>query len=257
MIDKLANSSSLVVAGHRGYKSTFPENTLLAFREALALGVGMLEFDLRLTQDGVVVVIHDETVDRTTNGTGPVDSLTLAEIQRLDAGGWFAEKFEGMGVPSLDELCKMLQHYPDLLLNVEIKPSVHAIEVADRSIAMLKTYGYLDRCVFTSFDAAILAYLHDEHGLKTQGFEAKAMSNFEQGEQGTYAKMWAIAFPMNELTAEKVQKAKDRGLLAWCYCPDTEEQVSYALKCGVTLMTCNDPVPALAAVQLRTAQASE
>ncbi|MFC5649749.1 glycerophosphodiester phosphodiesterase family protein [Paenibacillus solisilvae] len=249
MIDLLADSSSLIVAGHRGFKAVYPENTLLAFEKALDLGVDMLEFDLRLTKDNAVVVIHDETVNRTTDGEGPVSGFTLAELKQLDAGSWLGAEFEGLRIPTLEELCEFLGEYPGLLLNVEIKPSKHAKQVADLAIETLKTCGYLARCVFTSFDASILAYLHDEYQVRTQGFEREAMSNFEPGEQGTYSKMWAIAFPMNALTADKVQAARNRGLLAWCYCPDTSEQVSYALECGVTLLTCNDPRPAIEAFE--------
>ncbi len=251
VINRLTNTSSFIVAGHRGFKTCYPENTLLAFREALDLGVAMLEFDLRMSKDNVVVVLHDETVDRTTNGSGPVNSFTLAELKQLDAGGWLGKEFQGLQIPTLEELCEMLKDYPELLLNVEIKPSQQAREVADQAIALLKTYDYLSRCVFTCFDAAILAYLHDEFQLRTQGFEGEMMSNFEAGEQGTYSKMWAIAFPMSKLTKEKVQTYQAQGLLAWCYCPDTEEQVAYALECGTTLLTSNDPRPALNLLQHR------
>ncbi|MGG1519620.1 glycerophosphodiester phosphodiesterase family protein [Paenibacillus oryzisoli] len=247
MIQKLEQSQSLVIAGHRGFKSAYPENTLLSFKEALALGVGMLEFDLRLTKDGVVVVLHDETVDRTTNGTGPVGEYTLDELQNLDAGGWFDKAYAGLQVPTLDELCELLSDYPELLLNVEIKPSRTAREVTDQAIMTLEKFGHLSRCVFTSFDAAVLDYLYDAYGAKTQGFEAGAMSNFDHSENGTYSKMWAIAFPMKALTAEKVRAAQQKGLLAWGYCPDTAEEVAYAKSCGVTLVTCNDPRPALEA----------
>ena len=74
---------------HRGASGTFPENTLSAFRAAIDAGADMCELDVQLTRDGAVVVIHDETVDRTTDGTGEVAALTLEEIQRLDAGAKF------------------------------------------------------------------------------------------------------------------------------------------------------------------------
>lgn len=256
MFHNLNDASSFIVAGHRGFKTCYPENTLLAFREALKLGVAMLEFDLRMSKDDVVIVLHDETVDRTTNGTGPVNSFTLTELKQLDAGGWFGKEFQGIQIPTLEELCEMLKEYPDLLLNVEIKPSEQSREVADQAIAMLKAYDFLPRCTFTCFDAAILGYLHDEYQLKTQGFEEEALSNFETGEQGTYSKMWAIALPMRSLTKEKVQVYQAQGLHVWCYCPDTEEQVAYALACGSTLLTSNDPRPALNLQQQLTLLAS-
>lgn len=245
MIDRLARHKGIVVAGHRGYKSDYPENTLLAFQEAIRLGVEMLEFDLRMSKDGIVVVIHDETVDRTTNGSGAVSGMTLAELKALDAGGWFDAAYEGLKIPTFEELCDYLADYPDVLLNVEIKRHELAKETADAAISILESHGFLDRCVFTCFDGGIIAYLYDTHGVKTQGFPAESMSGFAWGEGGTYDKMWAVGIEMSQLTPALVQQFQSKGLLAWCYCPDNERQVRYAMECGVTLMTCNDPFPAL------------
>lgn len=246
MIERLQESTCMMVAAHRGYKSAYPENTLLAFRKALELGVDMLEFDLRLSQDHEVVVIHDATVQRTTNRVGAVRDFTLEELKSLDAGGWFAHEFEGLKIPTLAELCDLLKEYPEVLCNVEIKPSPDAKEAADRAVAILSRYGYLPRCVFTCFDAEVLTYIHDTYGLKTQGFLGEKMSHFVPGEAGTYTKMWAIGMEMSLLTPELVARFQDQGLLVWSYCPDEEEGVRYSLECGVTGMTCNDPLPALA-----------
>ncbi|SHE12865.1 Glycerophosphoryl diester phosphodiesterase [Chlamydia abortus] len=245
MIEILENHNSVVVSGHRGYKSAYPENTLLAFEQAIRLGVDMLEFDLRLTRDQEIVVIHDETVDRTTNGTGRVSDFSLAELKELDAGSWFGDEFEGLKIPTLQELCELLQAYPQTLLNVEIKRGPNAKEAADRAIAMLEKYGYLPRCVFTCFDADVIAHIYDTYQLRTQGFPEQLMSNFRPGPGGTFSKMWAVGISMELLSPKTVEEFQAMGLLAWCYCPDNDKQVYYALGCGATLMTCNDPLPAL------------
>ncbi|WP_254634523.1 glycerophosphodiester phosphodiesterase family protein [Paenibacillus sp. GbtcB18] len=238
-------TSRLLIAAHRGWKSAYPENTLLAFKEALRPGVDMLEFDLRLSKDRTVVVIHDETVDRTTNGSGRVGDLTLEELKRLDAGGWFGKEYEGLKIPTLEELCVLLADYPDVLLNVEIKPSPDGIEAADAAVAILREYGYLPRCFFTSFDAAIVTHLYDTYGLRTQGFPGEQMSNYVEGPEGTMSKMWAVGISMKLLTPQLVRELQDAGLKAWCYCPDTARQVYYALGCGAELLTVNDLLPAL------------
>lgn len=245
MIERLQTNDSLVVAGHRGYKSAYPENTLLAFQQALELGVDMLEFDLRFSKDKVVMVIHDETVDRTTNGSGRVSDHSFEELKRLDAGGWFGPVFEGLKIPTLEELCRLLEAFPDILLNVEVKPSPDAKEVTDASVRILQEHGLLARCVFTCFDAEVLAYMHDAHHLKTQGFPGELMSNYVPGADGTISKMWAVGISMKLLTPQLVREVRESGLLAWCYCPDTDEGVAYALECGSTLMTVNNPLPAL------------
>ena len=95
MLKRLENRAEVIVAGHRGMKAFYPENTLLSFQKALDLKVDMLEIDLNLTRDKQVVVIHDNTLDRTTDGAGFVHDFTLDEIKKLDAGKWFAAEFAG------------------------------------------------------------------------------------------------------------------------------------------------------------------
>ncbi|MCR2822953.1 glycerophosphodiester phosphodiesterase family protein [Lederbergia panacisoli] len=238
MIEQLQTESNLIIAAHRGFSSKYPENTLMAFQKAVDVGVDMIEFDLRLSKDNEVVIIHDRTVDRTTNGSGKVSEFTLKELKELDAG-------LGQKIPSLEEFCELLHPYSELLFNVEIKRGYKAIEVADRAIEILKKFNFLDRCVFTSFDANIVAHLHDKYQLKTQGFPREQMSNYIPGEEGTFSKLWAIGIDMNILNPKIVQDYKKKGKLAWCFCPDDTDQVKYSLDCGVTLMTCNNPLPAL------------
>ncbi|WP_054958495.1 glycerophosphodiester phosphodiesterase family protein [Paenibacillus dakarensis] len=245
MIEQLEGQSTLTIAGHRGWKSAYPENTLLSFYMALELGVQMIEFDLRLSKDKCLMVIHDETVDRTTNGMGRVRDYTLAELKQLDAGGWFSPTFEGLKIPTLDELCELLSSYPDVLLNVEIKSSEDAKEAVDAAVALLGEYGYLSRCVFTCFDAEVLGYIHDRYHMKTQGFPARLMSNYVHGEEGTISKMWAVAFSMKLLFPEDIEPYREAGKLVWCYCPDTEEEVQFSWDCGIKLMTVNDLLPAM------------
>jgi glycerophosphoryl diester phosphodiesterase len=111
---------------HRGGRGLWPENTLVAFENAEKLGVDVLEMDLRVTSDGVIVVIHDRRVDRTTDGTGRVDSMTFADLRKLDAGyrfsegpeGGFPYRGKGIVIPTFDEV---LARFPAGQLNVEMK----------------------------------------------------------------------------------------------------------------------------------------
>jgi len=99
----------VAIIAHRGGSSLAPENTLAAFRRAMELGVDYVEVDVRQTKDGGLVCMHDSTVDRTTNGKGKVEELTLEEIQALDAGSWFSQEYRGERVPTFQEvlsLCK-------------------------------------------------------------------------------------------------------------------------------------------------------
>jgi hypothetical protein len=107
------------LCAHRGCMDTHPENTLPAFREAIRLGAQMIEFDIQLTRDSILVLMHDETVDRTTNGHGRVGDLTFAEIRKLDAGGKKARDFVGTAIPTFEETLAMMPR--NVWLNCHLK----------------------------------------------------------------------------------------------------------------------------------------
>jgi glycerophosphoryl diester phosphodiesterase len=126
------------VIGHRGAAGAAPENTLAGIRKAKELGASWIEFDVKLTSDGHAILFHDDRLERTTDGRGPVAATTLAAIRRLDAGSWFGPAFRGEPVPTFDEaltLCAEL----GLGINVEIKPCRHReAETAVAAIASLR-----------------------------------------------------------------------------------------------------------------------
>jgi glycerophosphoryl diester phosphodiesterase len=109
------------IIGHRGAKATAPENTLVSIRRAHEEGASWVEFDVKLTADGHPVLMHDETLDRTTNGRGPVRDHTLADIRRFDAGAWFGAAFRGERVPTLAEALDLMARL-GMGFNLEVKP---------------------------------------------------------------------------------------------------------------------------------------
>lgn len=135
-----------VLIAHRGLEDTHPENTLPAFQAAMELGMGV-EFDLAMTSDSKIIVIHDDTVDRTTNGTGRVAQLSLSEIKELDAGSWKGEQFAGAKVPTFDEALEVIaatgDASPAITLDVKtLQPGIIA-EICDA----LNNHGLMDRTV--------------------------------------------------------------------------------------------------------------
>ncbi|HVM81833.1 MAG TPA: glycerophosphodiester phosphodiesterase [Stellaceae bacterium] len=126
------------VIGHRGAAGLAPENTPAAFRKAAALGVTWVEFDVHLSADGVPVIIHDDTVERTTDGKGKVAALSLVELKRLDAGASFGAGFRGERIPTLAEMLDLLREL-GLGAVVEIKPSPGAeIATAEATVRLLQ-----------------------------------------------------------------------------------------------------------------------
>ena len=143
------------LCGHRGHNVSAPENTFAAFRAAHALGASSLEIDTILTADDEIVVIHDLLVDRTTDGSGAVKDMTLAEIRALDAGGWFDPQFAGELIPTLGETVT-LAHELDLVLEVEIKEKVHLDRYMRALQRVLADPRDLGRVMMISFDHANL-----------------------------------------------------------------------------------------------------
>lgn len=147
----------MLVIAHRGASGHAPENTMAAFRRAVALGATFIETDLQLSRDARLVAIHDDTVDRTTNGKGAVHSLTLAELRRLDAGSWFGSEFAGERIPTLDEILAFSKKN-DVVFYLELKPAgswggEHAL------IGALRESGEIARVVVISLDPGVIGAL--------------------------------------------------------------------------------------------------
>ena len=130
---------------HRGFSAAAPENTLAAFRKAIELKPDFMECDVHRTKDGHLVVIHDPTVDRTTNGKGAVADMTLAEIRELDAGSWFSPEYAGERIPTLEEALDLARGKVKLI--VEIKDEGDE----DQVVAAVQSYGMSEEVLLTSF----------------------------------------------------------------------------------------------------------
>ena len=137
---------------HRGFCSKYPENTLLAFEKAIAEGVDGIENDVQLTKDGEIIIMHDESVDRTTDGKGWVKDLTLAEIKVLDAGGKFDSQYAGLRVPTLREYLELVKDQP-IITNIEMKTGVFEYrEMEQKLVDMLREYKVEEKVLITSFN---------------------------------------------------------------------------------------------------------
>jgi glycerophosphoryl diester phosphodiesterase len=144
----------LLTIAHRGASGYAPENTLAAYRRAVAQGVTFIETDLHLTRDAHFVALHDETVNRTTNGQGPIQQMTLLEARRLDAGSWFGSEFIGERLPTLPEILDFAKKH-DVVFYLELKS--HGFWGGDHAlISALRDSGEIPRVIVIAFDASIL-----------------------------------------------------------------------------------------------------
>ncbi len=148
-----------VVIAHRGCSATHPENTLAAFKAAIAAGAHMIELDVNLSADHRLVVIHDRTVDRTTNGRGAVRALTMAQLARLDAGSWFDARFQTERIPTLAQVLEIVSGR--LMVNIEIKPEAveghgSADSVERQVLDLVHAMAMDDAILISSFEWRVL-----------------------------------------------------------------------------------------------------
>ncbi|MFC4076583.1 glycerophosphodiester phosphodiesterase [Salinithrix halophila] len=151
----------ITVYAHRGFSAVAPENTMVAFRKAAEAGAHGLELDVHFTRDDQIVVIHDETVKRTTDGKGKVRELTLEEIRRLDAGSWFDGEFRGEKIPLLSEVLELVADR-GLSVNIELKNNKTAYPGLEEAVLeWIGRFGLVDRTVISSFNHYSLRKIRD------------------------------------------------------------------------------------------------
>lgn len=232
----------IIVEGHRGYRAKYPENTLASYRAAMELGVDAIEFDIWLTKDCVPVILHDGSTERITGVKAHVNDLTLKEVKQLDAGSYKGAEFAGEQIPTLQEtLALMRSTRPnDLRLGVEIKDFRE--ETVDKTVALLKEYGYFDTCWFYAFNARIIKYIKMVYGGRTMGYPDFQMGEFEADSYSYYDE---LGLNMKLVRSELFPFYAQKGFPLHCYCADTEEDVRLCIEKGASLITANDPVPLL------------
>jgi glycerophosphoryl diester phosphodiesterase len=142
----------MIILAHRGACWYAPENTMAAFDKAVEVGASDMEFDVHLSKDGVPVVIHDDTVDTTTDGSGLVAQMTLAQLEALDAGTWYSPRFAGQRIPTLAEV---LERYAGKIgMFVEVK--ANRPELAHEVVGLLKKYRQESRSAVISFHRPVV-----------------------------------------------------------------------------------------------------
>jgi len=225
-----------LVVAHRGHRAAYPEQTLPAFRAAIELGCRAIEADLQLSRDGRLVMMHDLTVDRTTDGKGAVADATLDELRMLDAGGWFDPRFAGTRIPTVEELLD-LAIPSGVTLCLEVKGTVEAAPgIAVALVDLLRDRGLIDRVFMSSFDQAALAaarrvvpsVLLAPERLPERG-PADAT---EAVRQAVEVGATVLQHRWEYLTEEVVDALHAANVAVWTWPTDTQRSIDVSVRCG-------------------------
>jgi len=232
----------MTVAGHRGDCYNYFENTMTAFKGAIEAGAEMIETDIHLSLDNELVLIHDDTVNRTTNGKGRVSEMTLAQLRELNAGNLSAPE----QIPTLAELLELVKD-TEITLNLEIKEYYSSENEArsalciDKTLDLIEKYGMGSRCLVNSFDAWVLEYVYKKHGKKyaLHGFYPYYELRNVTINPDEY--LYCACIFDNENKAH-YDYLKEHGIEAWVGASITQKaRLKLCYEYGASLITTNNP----------------
>lgn len=228
------------VIAHRGYSAVAPENTMVAVEAAIAAGADAVEFDLHVTRDGVPVLFHDATLDRTTNGTGPLEERSFDELRRLDAGSWFGDDFVGEPIPTFSDAmvrigARLGRIYPEV--------KMHGGEGALELMADLVTEAQaIERTVFISMDWEALDTLRSRRADVRVGYIVEERRRAREGLARADGDPRALLdFRARILLDDPrlAQRAQERGIDLAVWTVDDPAQAAALLDVGVRRFTTN------------------
>jgi glycerophosphoryl diester phosphodiesterase len=251
----------MLTIAHRGHSTGAPEQTMSAFATAASLGIDMIEADVRRTRDGALVLMHDETVDRTTSGSGRVAELDLAEVLRLDAGSWFSAHYAGETVPTLDAFFALAEE-TGVSLCLEAKGETAAEQqwIIDRLSTELRRRSRVDRDVVASFD-------HRALGLavaRTPELTVAPDRLPERGpsdpasviEQARVSRARIVQYHQADLDAAMVEALHDAGIAVWAWPVTTDAEIGHAISTGVDGLMGDDAANLVRAARTATTNAA-
>ena len=231
------------VTAHRGFSGKAPENTLAAFRAAIDAGCDMIELDVHLSRDSQVVVIHDDTLERTTNGRGNVADQTYAELKRLDAGSWFDPRFSGERIPALAEVLLMARN--KILVNIELKKGKNKFpytmeELANRTLREVDRADMSDQVLFSSFDPAAIDRISERNPL----LPVALITNkpWVKPEEAGGGKLYpTLNCRITVLNEDNIRLARAGGIRIHAWTVNAQEAMKKAIAMGVDGIITNHP----------------
>jgi glycerophosphoryl diester phosphodiesterase len=232
----------VMVIAHRGFSGEAPENTLAAFRKAIEVGSDMLELDVHLSKDKEIVVIHDENLERVTNGQGKVTDFTLKDLKKLDAGFRFGPPFSGERIPTLKEVLQLTQRR--ILVNIEIKSPSQGqypmVELVDRVLREVIKEKMLNQVIFSSFNPMALERIKTREPRAWVALlyhkDWNSLREITAGES-----FFILNLRRNFLTKEKITKIHQEGMKVNVYTVDSEEEMEQFIRWGIDGIITNQP----------------
>ncbi|MGG1440651.1 glycerophosphodiester phosphodiesterase family protein [Brevibacillus laterosporus] len=210
---------------HRGWSGRAPENTMAAIKLALAEpGIQAIEVDVQLSKDGIPVLIHDFTLDRTTNGSGPVKDHTFEQLREWSAGSWFAEEFSNEQIPALEELFQAASQHT-CRLNVELKTAGNLYPLlAEKVVELVEAYELASQVCLTSFDHEIIKRVKElQPSIKTGLIMTGKPVLLREQLAKTGATILSMAYPY--LTKDFVQMMLEEGFEIFAWTIDDENEI--------------------------------
>jgi glycerophosphoryl diester phosphodiesterase len=237
------------VIAHRGFSGHAPENTLVAIRQAIEVGADMVEIDVTVTSDGHVILLHDETLDRTTDGQGLPTEKTLDEIRRLDAGSWFGPDYAGEKIPTLSEALETVKDR--ILINIEIKSEAVEHEVVPKVAALIVEHGMLDRVVVSSFspEALRLMKITDPAVITATLFNKELHTDRDPLEIIMEVGSHGFNISGKRLTAEMVERCHKHGIPVAVYTVNEPSEMRRLMELGVDAVFTDYPDQMLEVVE--------
>lgn len=234
---RLALFQNPTVMAHRGLSADAPENTLYAFSDAISVGADFIELDVQQTRDGVLVVMHDSNLKRTTGVNKDIWDVDYADIQNLDAGSWFDPAYANARIPTLEETLQFVDKRAKL--NIEIKPTKHGSDTLEQDVAELITqYQYTDACYVTSFSYGSLKKVKEANPeIRTGYLMSVAYGQF-------YSLKYADAFSLNKVfvTSQVVNAAHQQGKQIFAWTVNGMSEVRSLCNLHVDSIITDDPV---------------
>ncbi|MCO5215869.1 MAG: hypothetical protein M9934_08385 [Thermomicrobiales bacterium] len=228
------------IVSHRGARFEVPENTIPAFEHAIRLGMTTVEFDVHITADGELVVIHDATVDRTTNGTGAVNELTLAELKVLDARSMHQLWSEPVGIPTFREVMLTLSEMPHMEVEIKRDTPENMQRVVDGVLATLDDLGRTEGVVLTSFKPSALEMVMTARPEQSRGL----IGDWSDPAMFAHAERLQVrnaCISLRTATAEIVAEAKAAGYYTVGWPCNDEDAVRKVLTFGFDAVCTDAP----------------